>query len=117
LGVGFLFFAVSLGLLLRGITLRKRVKRFKKYVRFIGNNSYFLISDLARFAKEKDSFVVKELSKMIDKGMFLEGHIDEEKTYFMINDEVYNDYLNLKNQQIAKESNDEKLNEEIYDSE
>ncbi|MEN2258788.1 5-bromo-4-chloroindolyl phosphate hydrolysis family protein [Paraclostridium benzoelyticum] len=117
LGVGFLFFAVSLALLLRGITLRKRVKRFKTYVRFINNNSYFLINDLARFSKEKDSFVVKELSKMIDKGMFLEGHIDEEKTYFMLNDEVYNDYLNLKNQQIAKESNDEKLNEEIYDSE
>lgn len=115
--VGFLFFAVSLGLLLRGITLRKRVKRFKTYVRFINNNSYFLISDLARFAKEKDSFVVKELSKMINKGMFLEGHIDEEKTYFMLNDEVYNDYLNLKDQQIAKESNNEKLNEEIYDSE
>lgn len=116
-GVALLFSVISLGLLLRGITLRKRVKRFKKYVRFIGNNSYFLISDLAKFAKEKDSFVVKELSKMIDKGMFLEGHIDEEKIYFMINDEVYNDYLNLKNQQIAKESNDEKLNEEIYDSE
>ncbi|MDO7203617.1 hypothetical protein Q5M85_04695 [Paraclostridium bifermentans] len=44
---------------------------------------------------------------MIDKGMFLEGHIDEEKIYFMINDEVYNDYLNLKNQQIDKESNNE----------
>lgn len=115
--VGFLFFAVSLGLLLRGITLRKRVKRFKTYVRFINNNSYFLINDLAKFTKEKDSFVFKELSKMIDTGMFLEGHIDEEKTYFMLNDEVYNDYLNLKNQQIAKESNNEKLNEEIYDSE
>ncbi|UOW67888.1 5-bromo-4-chloroindolyl phosphate hydrolysis family protein [Paraclostridium bifermentans] len=116
-GVALLFSVISLGLLLRGITLRKRVKRFKKYVRFMGNNSYFLISDLAKFTKEKDSFVVKELSKMIDTGMFLEGHIDEEKIYFMINDEVYNDYLNLKNQQIAKESNDEKLNEEIYDSE
>ncbi len=116
-GVALLFSVISLGLLLRGITLRKRVKRFKKYVRFIGNNSYFLINDLARFTKEKDSFVVKELSKMIDKGMFLEGHIDEEKAYFMLNDEVYNDYLNLKNQQIAKESNNEKLNEEIYDSE
>lgn len=116
-GVALLFSAISVALLLRGITLRKRVKRFKKYVRFMGNNSYFLISDLARFAKEKDSFVVKELSKMINRGMFLEGHIDEEKTYFMLNDEVYNDYLNLKDQQIAKESNNEKLNEEIYDSE
>ena len=25
---------------------------------------------------------IKDLSKMIDLGMFLEGHIDEEKTYF-----------------------------------
>ena len=109
----FLLLVVSIGLLLRGITLRKRVKRFKKYVRFIEDNNYFLIKDLARFAKEKDSFVVKDLSKMIDLGMFLEGHIDEEKTYFMLNDEVYNDYLNLQKQQIAKETNNEKLNEEI----
>ena len=109
----FLLFVVSVGLLLRGITLRKRVKRFKKYVRFIDDNNYFLINDLAKFAREKESFVVKDLSKMIDLGMFLEGHIDEEKTYFMLNDEVYNDYLNLKNQQIAKEIDNEKLNEEI----
>ncbi|CEN81878.1 5-bromo-4-chloroindolyl phosphate hydrolysis protein [[Clostridium] sordellii] len=109
----FLLLVVSVGLLLRGITLRKRVKRFKKYVRFIDDNNYFLINDLAKFAREKESFVVKDLSKMIDLGMFLEGHIDEEKTYFMLNDEVYNDYLNLKNQQIAKETDNEKLNEEI----
>ncbi|GAA0702369.1 hypothetical protein GCM10008904_08920 [Paraclostridium ghonii] len=115
--VASLFFVVSVGLLFRGITLRKRVKRFKKYVRFIDNNSYFLINDLAKFSKEKESFVVKDLSKMIDLGMFLEGHIDEEKTYFILNDEVYSDYLNLKNQQIAKESDNEKLNEEIYNSE
>ncbi len=116
-GVTFLFFAVSLGLLLRGIILRKRVKRFKKYVRFIDDNNYFLIKDMAKFAREKESFVVKDLSKMIDLGMFLEGHIDEEKTYFMLNDEVYSDYLNLKKQQMAKESSNEKLNEEIYNSE
>lgn len=109
----FLLLVVSVGLLIRGITLRKRVKRFKKYVRFIDDNNYFLINDLAKFAREKESFVVKDLSKMIDLGMFLEGHIDEEKTYFMLNDEVYNDYLNLKNQQIAKEIDNEKLNEEI----
>lgn len=108
-----LLFVVSLVLLLRGIALRKRVKRFKKYVRFIDDNSYFLINDLAKFAREKKSFVVKDLSKMIDLGMFLEGHIDEEKTYFMLNDEIYSEYLNLKNQQIAKEIDNEKLSEEI----
>lgn len=116
LGVLVLFFVGSVALLLKGINLRKRVKRFKKYVRFIDDNSYFLIEDLARFAKEKKSFVLKDLRKMIDLGMFLEGHIDEEKTYFMLNDEVYGDYLNLKKEQIAKESNTEKLKEEIDNS-
>ncbi len=95
LGVLVLFFVGSIGLLLKGINLRKRVKRFKKYVRFIDDNSYFLIDDLAKFAKEKKSFVLKDLRKMIDLGMFLEGHIDEEKTYFILNDEVYSIYLDL----------------------
>ena len=112
----FLFFVASLALLLKGISLRKRVKRFKKYVRVIDNNTYISIGDLAKFAKEKERFLIKDLSKMIDLGMFLEGHIDEEKTYFMLNDEVYGDYLNLKKQQIDKKSNKKKLKEEIDNS-
>ena len=112
----FLFFVASLALLLKGISLRKRVKRFKKYVRVIDNNTYISIGDLAKFAKEKERFLIKDLSKMIDTGMFLEGHIDEEKTYFMLNDEVYGDYLNLKKREIDKKSNKKKLKEEIDNS-
>ena len=114
-----IFFGVSLGLLLRGVNLRKRLRRFKTYVRFIEDNSYCLIKDLAKFSKEKESFVGKELNKMINLGMFLEGHIDEEKTDFMLNDDVYGDYLNLKKQQIANEKlrEQEEVNKDIYDSE
>lgn len=109
----FLFFLVSLGLLLKGISLRKRVKRFNKYVRFMENNTYISIEELSKLTKEKERFLLKDLGKMIDVGMFLQGHIDDEKTYFILNDEVYNDYLNLKKQQIAKENNDKKLKEKI----
>lgn len=116
-GVLFTFFLISLGLLFRGVNLRKRIKRFKKYVRFIDDDSYFLIKDLAKFAKEKEAFVIKDLNKMIALGMFIEGHIDEEKTYFMLNDDVYGDYLNLKRQQMDKESKKEKLKEDINNSE
>lgn len=63
LGVLVLFFVGSIGLLLKGINLRKRVKRFKKYVRFIDDNSYFLIEDLARFAKEKRVLYLKTYAK------------------------------------------------------
>ncbi|MBE6054441.1 MAG: 5-bromo-4-chloroindolyl phosphate hydrolysis protein [Clostridium sartagoforme] len=115
----FIFFSISLGLLLRGINIRKRLKRFKKYVRFMDDDSYFLIKDLADFVKEKESFIIKDLNKMINLGMFKEGHIDEEKTYFMLNDEVYGDYLNLKKQEKEKEElkKQEELNRDIDDSE
>lgn len=115
----FIFFAVSLGLLLRGINIRKRLKRFKKYTRFMEDNSYCLIKDLAVFSKEKEAFVIKDLNKMINLGMFIEGHIDEEETYFMLNDDVYTDYLKLKKQQMAKEELEkkEKLSRDINDSE
>ena len=110
-----LLLGVSLGLLYRGINLRKRVRRFKKYVRFIDDNSYCLIKDLARFSKEKEDFVIKDLNKMIKLGMFIEGHIDDENNYFMLNDDVYNDYLNLKKQQMAKAELEkkEKIHEDI----
>ncbi|MGL5694184.1 MAG: hypothetical protein ACRCXA_08905, partial [Peptostreptococcaceae bacterium] len=68
--ISLVLFVVSVGLLIRGIILRKRVSRFKRYVRFIDNNSYFLIEELAKFYNQKKSFVVKELSKMIKLGMF-----------------------------------------------
>ncbi|MCF0146789.1 MAG: 5-bromo-4-chloroindolyl phosphate hydrolysis family protein [Clostridium sp.] len=114
-----LLLGISLGLLSRGVNLRKRVKRFKTYVRFIEDNSYCSIKDLARFAKEKEAFVIKDLNKMINLGMFTEGHIDDEKNYFMLNDDVYTDYLKLKKQQIAKAELDEKakLNRNINESE
>ncbi|MCI6692018.1 MAG: 5-bromo-4-chloroindolyl phosphate hydrolysis family protein [Clostridium sp.] len=107
--------AISLALLYRGVNLRKRIRRFKKYVRFIEDNSYCLIKDLAKFSKEKEDFVIKDLNKMINLGMFIEGHIDDENNYFMLNDDVYNDYLNLKKQQIAKAELEkkEKINQDI----
>ena len=111
-GVLVLFFVGSGALLLKGINLRKRVQRFKRYAKLIDGRSYFPIKDIAKFVKEKERFVIKDLNKMVEKGMFLEGHIDEENTYFILNDEVYNHYLNLKKQQIAKESEEKKEKED-----
>ena len=116
LGILLAFFAVSLGALGKGINSRNRVIRFKKYVKFINGNNYLLIKDLSNFSKQKEKFVIKDLNKMINLGMFLEGHIDKEKTYFMLNNEVYEDYLNLKKQQEYKENINEKVDEETEDS-
>ena len=58
---------------------------------------------------------------MIDLDMFTEAHIDDKKTYFMLNNEVYENYLN--SQEAFKERNEDELkrqeqsNEEINDPE
>ncbi len=94
LGILFSFFATSIALTLRGVHLRKRVKRFKTYVSLLNGHSYCSIQELASAIRRKNKFVIKDLRKMIDLGMFLEGHIDDKQTCFMLNDEVYEDYLN-----------------------
>ena len=65
------------------------------------------LKNLALTIRKKDKFVVKDLRKMIDLGMFKEAHIDDKKTSFMLNDEIYQDYLN--SQESLKKRNEDEL--------
>jgi len=107
LGVLFSFFGASMVLALRGTYLRKRVKRFKQYVKCLNGKTYCSIEDLASTIRKKNKFVVKDLRKMTDLGMFTEAHIDDKKTCFMLSNEVYQNYLN--SQEALKERNEDEL--------
>ena len=112
----FLLFIISIAVLLKGLNLKKRVDRFKRYVRIMDRRTYISIRDLSKLSKQKERFLIKDLEKMIDMGMFYQGHIDEEKSHFMITDEVYNDYLNLKRQEIENKNKEQRLEEEVESS-
>ena len=112
----FLLFIISIAVLLKGLNLKKRVDRFKRYVRIMDRRTYISIRDLSKLSKQKERFLIKDLEKMTDLGMFYQGHIDEEKAHFMITDEVYNDYLNLKRQEIENKNKEKRLEEEIESS-
>ena len=107
--LGFLstFFISSIGLSFRGRYLRNRVYRFKKYVKILDGENYCLIENLASDIKKKNKYVVKDLRKMSELGMFKEAHIDEKQTYFMLSNEVYDNYL--KSQEALKQRNEEEL--------
>ena len=107
LGILLTFFVSSIALTLRGTNLRKRVKRFKQYVNSLDGQSYCSIQELAIAVRKKEKFVVKDLRKMIDLGMFKEAHIDDKRTCFMLNNEVYENYLN--SQEAFKERNEYEL--------
>lgn len=88
-------FLLSLSLLYTGNTNRKRLKRFQRYMSIIRGQSYYSIEDLSTAARLNKKFIVKDLEKMIEIGMFPEGHIDADKTYFILNNKTYKQYLEL----------------------
>lgn len=119
LGALIAFFSGSIFMTFRGISLRKRIKRFKEYINCLNGRSYCLIKELGEAIEKSQKYVVKDLEKMINKRMFLEGHIDKEETYFMINNEVYQNYLasqeSLKLRKEEEARRQEELKQEIND--
>jgi 5-bromo-4-chloroindolyl phosphate hydrolysis protein len=91
----FPFLLISGLILIRGYRLRKRIRRMKQYVAKMGGRNYCLIKDLSASTGLSTRFLIKDLQKMIAIGMFPQGHIDEKKTTFMLDDECYKLYLDM----------------------
>ena len=76
---------------------RRRLKLAERYAGLCGRNLYGEIEHLARNTGRKARRVIKDLQKMMKLGMFPEGHLDEKKTCFMLNDSIYQQYLETEN--------------------
>lgn len=87
--------AVSVILFMNGGRIRKRLKRFQRYIIQLRGRNYCLINELSSATGLSNKAVVKDLRKMITIGMFPEGHIDDKNTCFMLNNECYEQYLQL----------------------
>ena len=79
-----------------GNTLRKKVNRFRSYVRTLNGKTYVKIEELAKGVRKSPKFVKRDLKKMIKNRMFLEGHLDEEGNYLSTSDESYEQYMQTK---------------------
>lgn len=76
-----------------GNQLRKKIKRFRSYVKTLNGKPYANVKDLAKSVRKSEKFVRKDLEKMIDKRMFLEGHLDKNGVCLMASDEAYEQYI------------------------
>lgn len=85
----------SIYMSLRGSHIRKRLKRFHRYLGLFKGRSYYSIKELTTNLGLSKKFVLKDLRKMISIGMFPEGHIDEQETCLILNRESYQQYLEL----------------------
>ncbi len=90
-----------LGMGILGSRTRKLIKRFRNYVKQIGSRTYCTIEELSKGTGRDKDEVVKDLKKMIEKKLFLQGHMDQQETCVIVTDEMYQQYLTV--QQQAKE--------------
>lgn len=85
--------AVGAALAIWGNVTRKQISRFRTYVKTLNGKAYGSIQDLAKSVRKSEKFVVKDISKMIEKRMFLEGHLDQNHTCLMASNDAYEQYL------------------------
>lgn len=93
LGISVFILLISLGLLSTGCIQRERLNRFRRYLKLCGNKTYCDIKQLASHMGKSAGYVVRDLKKMIRKGMLPEGHIDDKGTCLMLDDKTYQQYL------------------------
>lgn len=96
IGLNFIPFFVIFGVMF-GISYffsyrRKEISRFKAYLASLDHNGYAEISSMANRIGRPESCVIKDLENMIEKKYFYQGHLVENNTIFLVNDELYSYY-------------------------
>lgn len=102
-GIVSIFLAGSVGLLTHGVKTTTMVKRFRSYVKQIGDKQYCEIEKLALSVGKKKQFVEKEIRRMIDRDFFLQGHMDTTGTTLITSDSMYNQYLEAEDSRKKRE--------------
>lgn len=90
------FTAGGIVLAVAGTKKYRIAKRFASYCDMLTPDSFCRIDKMAAGVHKTEKFTLKDLQKMIDKGYFPEGHIDDHKTCFIGTDKTYRQYLQAK---------------------
>lgn len=93
-GVGVLLL-FSLLLICLGVGKSARLKRAERYLQVMQGKTYINLTDLALLTNCKESYVRKDIKKMLRIGMFPEGHLDMQEKCLIIGDVAYREYIRL----------------------
>lgn len=100
-----LIFLVFFGGMVRlGTSQGKRLRRAKRYIQLCGDKLYGKIELLADSTGKSSRYVIRDIQKMLTLGMFPEGHLDAQKTCFMLNDNIYRQYLETEENRRRREA-------------
>ena len=96
-----------------GSELQNRIGRFKKYVGRLKDKFYATVSDLARAVGKNDDYTRRDLQKMIQKGMFREGHLDDTQTTMIASNALYDQYRSTQQAAVVRQQEKE-AREDVY---
>lgn len=100
LGMGALA-CVCITLIFHGVEKRARLKRAERYIQVMQGKSYMNLSDLALLTNKSERYVRRDIRKMIQLGIFPEGHLDQQEKCLMLNDTAYREYMRLEKRRSA----------------
>jgi predicted transcriptional regulator len=97
--LGALLFSPGLLMLLGGVlgnaSLVKYL-RFDKYLKVLKDRTYAGIDVLSKAVGKSEKWVRKDLKKLIRKGWFKQGHLDDQNTTLITSDGTYRQYIESK---------------------
>lgn len=104
-----IFMALLLGgsvfMLNLGSGQKKRLRRAEKYKALAGNRHYIDLKDLALHTGKSVKYILKDIKKILDAGIFPEGHLDRQESCLMLDDKIYREYLSIEKQRMEQEKN------------
>ncbi|MCR5800251.1 MAG: 5-bromo-4-chloroindolyl phosphate hydrolysis family protein [Lachnospiraceae bacterium] len=95
-------------LLNKGINNVHWLNLAKRYKKLASEKFYVGVDTIAQATGTSQKKVIKNVKKILEKGFFPEGYIDEANTTLMVSKNIYDQYLDTKNYRMAME---EEVNE------
>lgn len=100
-----------------GSHMLSALKRYRIYIEGLRGKTYCNLKELAQISGKSVSYVAKDVRKMIDKGWFLQGHLDEDETCLIVSHETFKEYEEIKRQRRLQEiSEQEKQNKDVTEA-
>ena len=107
---------LGIGLSVPAMMRLNLLKKATLYYRIMNGKPYINIKDLAQMSNENQNTVINNLIKMIEAGIFPEGHMDEQRKCFMLDDNIYREYLALEDQRREQEKITAEVREKLQDN-
>lgn len=101
--VMWLLFGIGVFMAAYGNGIRTRLKRFKMYKKSLLGKEYCQLELLRKTTGKSVRYLKKDLKKMIDLGMFPQGHLDEQGTCLILTNWAYEQYMMMVESQMQQE--------------